>query len=138
LSRTFDVSRQRVFDAMTQPEILKCWFGQPVWELVGCEIDLRTGGECRLVLRDQDGVESTMHGTYHEIVRPERIVRSESFEGWPTVESTIVLEEVNGKTTMTATIRYPSQEVRDADIAAGMERDAAAAYQTLARYLEES
>lgn len=135
LQRTFDASRERVFDALTNPEQLTHWFAQPAWRVVDCEIDLRTNGECYIVLRNAIDEEMTMHGIYLKVERPGGIVRSEAFEGWPTVQSTIDLADQDGATLMTATIRYPSRESRDQDLAAGMERDAAATYAILSEYL---
>lgn len=86
-------------------------------------------------MRGPDGREMGMRGRFLQILPPERIVRTESFDNWPTVESTVACTEQSGKTTMTATILYPSREVRDADIAAGMEGDAAGTYDRLAECL---
>jgi uncharacterized protein YndB with AHSA1/START domain len=47
----------------------------------------------------------------------------------------MVLVEQNGKTTMTATVLYASQEVRDAVIQSGMEHGAAESYDKLAEML---
>jgi len=46
-----------------------------------------------------------------------------------------VLVEHDGKTTMTATILYPSREVRDAVIKSGIEHGAAETYDKLAEML---
>ena len=63
-----------------------------------------------------------MRGVYREVVPPERLVTTEGFEGFAEVGwrpedqtvTTMVLTEHDGKTTWTATIVYPSKEVRDA------------------------
>jgi uncharacterized protein YndB with AHSA1/START domain len=135
LIRTFDAPRDLVFDALTKPELLKQWFGSRGQSLVVCDVDLRAGGSCHLVLRGPDGSTMGMHGVYREIVRPERIVRTESFDNWPMVESIVTCIEQDGKTTMTATIIYPSRQVRDADVAAGLEHDATESYDKLAECL---
>jgi hypothetical protein len=48
---------------------------------------------------------------------------------------TAVLVEDRGKTTLTATVRYESQEIRDAVIQSGMEHGAAESYDKLAEML---
>jgi uncharacterized protein YndB with AHSA1/START domain len=48
---------------------------------------------------------------------------------------TTVLVEQGGKTTLTATVLYPSQEIRDAVIASGMEHGAAESHDKLAELL---
>ncbi len=63
-----------------------------------------------------------MRGVYREVVPPERLVTTEGFEGFVEVGwrpedqtvTTMVLTEQDGKTIWTATIVYPSKEVRDA------------------------
>jgi uncharacterized protein YndB with AHSA1/START domain len=48
---------------------------------------------------------------------------------------TTVLVEEDGKTTVTTTVLYESQETRDGVLASGMERGVAESYDTLAEYL---
>jgi uncharacterized protein YndB with AHSA1/START domain len=137
LTRVFDAPRHMVFDAFTKPELLKRWFGPRGWSLVVCEVDLRVGGAFRFVLRGPDGRDMGMRGVYREIAPPDRSVHMESFDDFPGVESrvTTVLVERDGKTTFTATVLYPSQEVRDAVIQSGMEHGAAESYDKLAEML---
>jgi uncharacterized protein YndB with AHSA1/START domain len=136
LTRVFDAPRHLVFDAFTRPELLKRWFGPRGWSLVVCEVDLRVGGGWRFVLRSPGGKEMGMRGVYLEIVRPERSVHMETFDDYPgESQVTSVFVEQGGKTTLTATVRYPSQEIRDAVIQSGMEHGAAESYDKLAELL---
>lgn len=136
LTRVFDAPRHLVFDAFSKPELLKRWFGPRGWSLVVCEVDLRVGGGFRFVLRGPDGKEMGMRGVYREIVPPERSVHMESFDDYPgESQVTAVFVEEGGKTTMTATVLYPSREVRDAVIQSGMEHGAAESYDRLAELL---
>jgi uncharacterized protein YndB with AHSA1/START domain len=136
LTRVFDAPRELVFDAFSRPELLKRWFGPRGWSLVVCEVDFRVGGTFRFVLRGPDGKDMGMRGVYREIVRPERSVHMESFDDYPgESQVTTVLVEQGGKTTFTATVLYPSQEVRDAVIRSGMEHGAAETYDRLAELL---
>src|SRR5213594_2730738 len=136
LTRIFDAPRRLVFDAFTKPELLKRWFGPHGWSLVVCEIDLKVGGTFRFVLRGPDGTDMGMRGVYREIVPPERSVHMESFDDYPgESQVTTVLVEQGGKTTLTATVLYPSQEIRDAVIKSGMEHGAAESYDKLAELL---
>jgi uncharacterized protein YndB with AHSA1/START domain len=136
LTRVFDAPRHLVFDAFTKPELLKRWFGPRGWSLVVCEIDLRVGGTFRFVLRGPDGSQMGMRGTYREIVPPERSVHMESFDDYPgESQVTTVLVEQGGRTTLTATVLYPSQEIRDIVIKSGMEHGAAESYDKLAELL---
>ena len=136
LTRTFDAPRRLVFDAFTKPLLLKRWFGPRGWSLVVCEVDLRVGSGFRFVLRGPDGRDMGMRGTYREIVPPERSVHTESFDDYPgeSVVTAVWVEE-GDKTTLTATVLYASQEVRDAVIKSGMEHGAAESYDRLAEML---
>src|SRR2546422_4623743 len=117
LTRVFDAPRHLVFEAFSKPELLKRWFGPRGWSLVVCEVDLKLGGGFRFVLRGPDGRDMGMRGVYREIAPPDRSVHVESFDDYPGESVvTMVLVEDRGKTTMTATILYPSREVRDAVI----------------------
>ena len=136
MTRVFDAPRRMVFDAFSKPELLKRWFGPRGWSLVVCDVDLRVGGGFRFVMRGPDGKEMGMRGVYREIVAPERSVHMESFDDYPgESQVTAVFVEQGGKTTLTATVLYPSQEVRDAVIKSGMEHGAAESYDKLAELL---
>ena len=136
LTRVFDAPRSMVFDAFTKPELLKRWFGPIGWSLVVCAVDYRVGGSFRFVLRGPDGKDVGMRGVYREIAAPDRSVHTESFDDFPgeSIVTTVMVED-RGRTTMTATLLYPSQEVRDAVIKSGMEHGAAETYDKLAEHL---
>src|SRR5437868_3598839 len=136
MTRVFDAPRRLVFDAFTRPELLKRWFGPRGWSLAVCEVDLKVGGTFRFVLRGPGGAEMGMRGVYRELAPPERSVHTESFDDYPgESQVTAVLVEQGGKTTLTATVLYPSREVRDAVIQSGMEHGAAESYDKLAELL---
>ena len=136
LTRVFAAPRHLVFEAMTKPELVQRWYGPRGWSLVVCEIDLKVGGAWRYVLRGPDGADMGMRGVFREIVPPERIVSTESFDDYPGESlATVVLVEAGGQTTLTNTLLYPSREVRDAVVNSGMEHGAAETFDKLAEYL---
>jgi len=140
MTRVFDAPRKLVFDAFTKPELLKQWLlGPPGWSMPVCEIDLRIGGRYRYVWRrDTDGTEMGCGGVYREIVPPERLVHTEQFDNpWYPGESliTTLLDEQQGKTTLTATMLYESRAARDGILKSGMESGVAASYDRLAELL---
>jgi uncharacterized protein YndB with AHSA1/START domain len=136
LTRVFDAPRDLVWEAFTQPALLKKWFGPRGWSLSVCDVDLRVGGGFRFVLRGPDGREMGMRGVYRELSAPDRSVHVESFDDYPGESIvTAVFTEHNGKTTLTATVEYPSREVRDIVISTGMEHGAAESYDKLAELL---
>jgi uncharacterized protein YndB with AHSA1/START domain len=134
LTRLFDAPRKLVFEAMTKPEHVKRWWGQlgEGYSVPVCEIDLRLGGAWRFVNRHPKG-EAVFYGEYREIKPPSRIVFTEIFEPFPDSVSVVTAEltEENGKTRLTATVRYPSLEVRDMVLGTGMARGAGISYDRL-------
>jgi uncharacterized protein YndB with AHSA1/START domain len=134
MTRLFDAPRQLVFDVMSQPQHVKQWWGQlgEGYSVPVCEIDLRVGGAWRFVNRHPKG-EVTFYGKYVEISPPDRMVFTEIFADFPDVVSTVtsVLTEEGGKTRLTATVRYPSREVRDMVLGTGMEKGAGLSYDRL-------
>jgi uncharacterized protein YndB with AHSA1/START domain len=136
LTRVFKAPRELVYHAFSDPEILKRWFGPRGWSLVTCTIDAWVGGGFRFVLRAPDGRDLGMHGTYRELSPPERSVHTEGLDDFPGESLvTSVFTERDGETTLIATIRYASKEIRDAVINSGMEHGAAESYDKLAELL---
>jgi len=139
MTRVFAAPRKLVFDAWTKPELVRRWLlGPPGWTMPMCEIDLRVGGAYRHVWRNAKGKEMGMGGIYREIVPHERLVCTELFdEAWYPGEAlvTTILDEQGGRTTLTSTMLYVSQETRDAVLKSGMERGVAASYDRLEELL---
>ena len=134
LTRLFNAPRQLVFEAMTKPEHVKQWWGRlgEGYSVPVCEIDLRVGGAWRFVNRHPAG-EAAFYGEYREITPPSRLVFTEIFEQFPDTVSVVTTEftDEEGKTRMTATVRYPSLDVRDMVLATGMSRGAGISYDRL-------
>jgi uncharacterized protein YndB with AHSA1/START domain len=140
LTRLFDAPRRLVFEAMTKPEHVKRWWGclDERYSVPVCEIDLRVGGKWRFVGKGPQG-EAGFHGVYREIVVPERVVFTEIYDPFPDAESVVtsVLTEEAGKTRLTATCVYPSQEVRDMVLQSGMTRGAGISYDKLEELVQQ-
>ena len=138
LTRLFDAPRHLVFEALTRPEHVRQWWGRlgDGYSVPVCEIDLRIGGRWRFVNRHPHG-EAAFHGEYKEIAPPDRLVFTEIFEDFPDAVSVVTTElaDEDGKTRLTATVRYPSVEVRDMVIASGMSRGAGISYDRLEELL---
>lgn len=74
VSRTFDASPERVFDAWLDARTAGTWmFAAESGEMVRAEIDPRVGGSFTFVDR-RDGEEVEHTGEYLEIDRPRRLV----------------------------------------------------------------
>lgn len=68
LHRSFDADVEVVFDAWTNPEMLKKWWGPHGATVVECRLDLREGGAHRITLRMPDDRDYPMYGTVHDVV----------------------------------------------------------------------
>jgi uncharacterized protein YndB with AHSA1/START domain len=121
----FERSARLLFDAWTQPEHLRQWWGCEGSSISHCAIDLRVGGAWSLVMRMADGSDHPFHGTYREILSPHRLVYTECYDmpqfGSPEWLTTVTFEEVEAATLLTHTIEHKSREVRDGHLQAGMQ-----------------
>jgi len=80
ITRTFDAPRHLVFKAWTTPEHMVRWLGPRDFTAPSCKMDFRPGGAYRACIRSPDGKEYWMRGIYREIVEPERLVFTFSWE----------------------------------------------------------
>jgi uncharacterized protein YndB with AHSA1/START domain len=141
MTRAFNAPRALVFDAFTDPELVRQWLLGPAgWTMPVCEIDLRVGGKYRYVWRNiNNGNEMSMGGVYREVVPPERIVATEKFdESWYPGGAVVifVLSEQGGQTTVIQTILYDSREAREAVLKSPMESGVTAGFNQLEELLE--
>ena len=67
LTRDFNAPREKVFQAWTDPDILKNWFGPKGVTTESAQIDLRVGGKYQFSLRLPDGNIAAHQGEYREI-----------------------------------------------------------------------
>ena len=79
ISRVFDAPRERVWQAWTEVEPLKQWWGPKGFTVTHCKLDLRPGGTMHYCLSVPGGGEMWGKFVYREIVKPERLVWVNSF-----------------------------------------------------------
>jgi len=76
MSRRFEASPDRVFDAWTDPALAGRWlFTSPASQSHTVELDVRVGGKWAITDR-RDGVDYRAQGEYLEVERPRRLVFS--------------------------------------------------------------
>ena len=100
LSRTFEASREKVFDAWTRPESLRTWWGLTEgYSTPIVEVDLRVGGRYRLGMSppDEDQIH-TVGGGFEQVLPPEKLVytwawEAEDDQAGPTQQATRVTVE---------------------------------------------
>ena len=82
IERTYEAPAEAVFDAWTSEEVLRRWWvPQDGWQTPQAVVDLRVGGEIRVLMRDRDGDPHGGGGTYTEVERPSRIAFTWTWDG---------------------------------------------------------
>lgn len=115
VTRTFNGPARLVFEAWTQPELMKRWWspksiGVPLLE---CEMDVRVGGGYRLVFGHDVSESMAFVGKYLEVVPASRLVwTNEEEEDGPV--TTVIFEERDGRTLLTVRELYPSKAALEA------------------------
>jgi uncharacterized protein YndB with AHSA1/START domain len=124
-SRSFKAPPQLVWNAHTQPALLKQWLlGPPGWTMNICDVDLRVGGRYRFGWSDGENAYG-LSGEYRGVDEPKELVTTEIFEGAEGVENlgnvqTLEFQVEPGGTLLITTMRFSSKEARDEALASGM------------------
>jgi len=119
VNRTIKAPREKVFDAFVIPELRKQWWRcGPGDRCTICDIDARVGGRYRINMI-KDGNEHIVGGEYLEVVRPEKLVFTWTWEA-PTQEVkdslvTIVFKAIAEKLTEVTISheRFATSKLRD-------------------------
>lgn len=70
ITRVFDAPPDLVWKAWTEPARVMKWFGPKGFTLPVCEMDLRTGGAFRFVMRAPDGHEYPAENVFVDVTPP--------------------------------------------------------------------
>jgi uncharacterized protein YndB with AHSA1/START domain len=120
LTRLLDAPRDKVYQAWTQPEVMKRWFAPKPWTTPKAELDLRVGGGNAIVMADETGTEYPNRGQYLEIVPNEKIVFTDAYVGdWvpsekPFMTVHLTFADEGGKTRYTARAIHWTVEDKEA------------------------
>jgi uncharacterized protein YndB with AHSA1/START domain len=79
ITRIFDIPRELVWKAWTDPKHFMRWWGPKDFSAPFCEIDLRVGGKYLNCMRSPEGREYWTTGVYREIIPLEKLVYTDSF-----------------------------------------------------------
>ncbi|MUT64620.1 SRPBCC domain-containing protein [Paenibacillus sp. NEAU-GSW1] len=151
LERSFKAPRELVFQAFSEAEHLKHWWGPKGWSLPVCNIDFRPGGVwhycMKCVDRDQGefyGMESWGKAIYREISAPEQVSYTDYFsdaegnlsEELPETQVRLDFIDENGTTKLINTAQYASPEALQTVIDMGMLQGISETWDNLDAHLE--
>src|ERR1700760_2541570 len=122
VTRTFNAPARIVFKAWTTPELFQRWWvaGSLGITVLSSEMDIRTGGSYRLVMR-HPAFEQPMpfFGRYLEVTPHARMVWTNEEGGEAGPVTTVTFEERGGDTLVVVRDFYPSKAALDEAIASG-------------------
>ena len=133
--REFDAPPAKVFRAHVDPDLFVRWNWAEGFDVRFDHFDCRTGGAYRITMSG-DGMEGSVHGSFHDVIADELIVQTFTPDGAPEL---VILEKHrfedlgDGRTRLTATSLVDSFEFRDSFVDAGLVE----AYDRLDQLLEE-
>jgi uncharacterized protein YndB with AHSA1/START domain len=139
MSRVVSAPPALVYKAFSDPAIVSQWWGMRASTTIVDKFDFRVGGAWRFIEREAGGEENAFRGEFREIVPGERVTQTFEWEGMPghIIVDTMTLEDLGGgKTRITTTSHFASQEDRDGMIAAGMEGGANESWDRLEEWLQ--
>ncbi|MBU6508553.1 MAG: SRPBCC domain-containing protein [Alphaproteobacteria bacterium] len=125
ITRVYDAPRELLFTLWTDPKHLAEWWGPRGFTNPVCEADARAGGAIRIHMRAPDGRVYPMTGRFDEVVATERLVFISGAldgDGKPLFEvrTTVLFENVGGKTRLTLRATVLMQTDAAAPYLAGM------------------
>jgi uncharacterized protein YndB with AHSA1/START domain len=113
--KTIRATAERLFDAWTEPQQLKKWWGPQSVICVDAEVDLRVGGQYRIANQFPDGKVLWISGEFEVIQRPTRLVYTWRLGGDASPERVDVAFEARGPCTeiIVTHERIPNVTIRD-------------------------
>jgi uncharacterized protein YndB with AHSA1/START domain len=122
IERVFDAPRERVWRALTEPELVSRWWGRGN-RLVVERMELARGGHWRFVEHTDEAGPQGFEGRYREVTPPERMVYTFEWDGMPghVVLETLTLEDLgDGRTRLVTLSLFLTTEDRDGMLSSGM------------------
>lgn len=134
--REFEAPSHLIFRAFSDPEILRQWMGPKEMDTIIHKLDNRSHGSWRFSHIDPDGNSHDFNGVIHEVMEPERIIRTFEYEGIPerghvSLEFLTLENLENDRCKISIQVIFKSVQDRDAQIQSGMERGVVDSYERL-------
>ncbi|HEY6078639.1 MAG TPA: SRPBCC family protein [Polyangiaceae bacterium] len=136
VERIFNAPRERVWQALTNPQLVAQWWGRGN-QLVIERMEVERGGHWRFVEHAPEGAQG-FEGRYREVKPPERVVQTFEWDGMPghVIVETVTLEDLgDGRTRLVNVSLFHTTEERDGMLSSGMEQGMAESYAALDRLL---
>jgi uncharacterized protein YndB with AHSA1/START domain len=139
--REFEASREVVFQAFTDKDILVQWLGPREMSMRYEKFEPIRGGSYRYIQTSPDGTEFAFHGICHDHTPPERTIQTFEFEGLPekghvALETTKFESLSKGRTRVTVQSIFQSVADRDGMVQSGMDHGVVASYERLDELVE--
>lgn len=119
LTRVIKASREVVFKAWTDPEMIMQWWHPGTNTCAEASVDLRVGGAIRIGNQPKEGDIIWMNGIFEEVTPPSRLIYS-WIMGINMTDPTRVTIEFNdhpeGTELVLTHVRFASEQARDAHI----------------------
>ena len=121
VTRTVNAPVHLVFEAWTNADLFRRWWVPKSYglNLLSCELDVRVGGQYRLVFLHDD-TKMEFFGTYTEVTPPSRLVWTNDEGDNGITVTTVTFEEVGGKTLLVVHDLYPTAEAVDSGATGAM------------------
>lgn len=139
VERIFNASRERVWRAFTEPDLLAQWWGRGN-RLEVVRFELEAGGHWRFVEHHDGGVDG-FEGRFREVVPQERLSQTFEWDGMPghvSVDTAEFADMGDGRTKVTTTTMFFTDEERDGMADSGMAEGMAESYAALDRLLAKT
>ena len=136
IERIFHAPRERVWRALTDPELVAQWWGRGN-PLVIERMEVERGGHWRYVEHGPEGVHG-FEGRFREVSPPHRLVMTFEWDGMPghVAVDTLTLEDLgDGRTKLVTVALFHTTEERDGMLQSGMEAGLEQSYEALDRLL---
>jgi uncharacterized protein YndB with AHSA1/START domain len=128
MARVLDAPRDRVWQAMTEPERMKEWWPPKSFTMMVANMDLRPGGSFHCGMRSVEGFKMWGKFVYREVVATERLVFINSFSNeaaevkrhpiiptWPLETLTTVTFEDEPESKTKLTVRWSPHNATDVE-----------------------
>jgi|SRR5882672_6101120 len=91
LTHIFPVAPEKVWQAWTDPQGLKRWFGPDEGEVSLAQTDVRVGGRFHIIFSTLDGEEHDVSGVYRHVEPHRKLVFTWAWKSTPERESLVTL-----------------------------------------------